>query len=236
MGLDASLRRAIDQRESQGASVPDSTPSKDDNPQLVMSAGVVRPVYKFEDGDGLTDAFGNVYEGYGGSGGSSFSYRHIPAESVDQEIDVESQDGDIPVFNGQREKYEAKQPEEINLRRFQEATIDGQIPVWDNTQNIYVPKEPTQSGLAQALTSDFISIYVNFPEDKSYKVLHNIPYAMTITSFSFDFEVGTGTVSIPLGTVNAGGSLALTLSGLSGDARGLTVTVNFDYDQNEATP
>ena len=114
--IDASLRRPI-LPENRGSQVPDSKKLLADTPQLVMSPGVSRPVYRFDDGDGLTDAFGNVYDGYG-TGGQSRTFSISPAESVDDELD-QANDLDVIQYNAGREKYE---PKSLN---------DAGIPVFD---------------------------------------------------------------------------------------------------------
>lgn len=69
--LDSSIRSTILSGQDQGAVVSDTHKKVEETPQVKMTAGVVSPSYKFEDGDGLTDDYGNIYEGYGGAGGSS---------------------------------------------------------------------------------------------------------------------------------------------------------------------
>jgi hypothetical protein len=69
--IDSSIRRTILPPQEQGSIVSDTRNKLEALPKVTMSPGVARPSFKFEDGDGLTDDFGNVYEGYGGAGGSS---------------------------------------------------------------------------------------------------------------------------------------------------------------------
>lgn len=105
--IDASLRGTALPEQAQGVEVPDSKTNLAATPQLIMVPGVSRPVFKFEDGAGLTDAFGNIYDGYGGSGGSSFVFRHTSSSSMGDEIDTAGE-GQFPVFDGVLSQYKPK--------------------------------------------------------------------------------------------------------------------------------
>lgn len=146
--IDASLRRPI-LPDNRGSQVPDSKPLLANTPQLIMSPGVSRPVYKFDDGDGLTDAFGNVYDGYG-TGGISTSTVSSSPDTVDDEIDTTSDDLDILQYNASREKYESKSFEEANIGTFevgQEADLD--LPQYNAANEQYEPRSLDQIGLAK---------------------------------------------------------------------------------------
>ena len=105
--IDASLRGTETPEQVQGAEVPDSKTNLAASPQLIMSPGVSRPVFKFADGAGLTDAFGNVYDGYGGSGGSSFVFKNTPSASMGEETD-DAGEGQFPVFDESLSQYVPK--------------------------------------------------------------------------------------------------------------------------------
>lgn len=102
--IDASLRGTETPEQVQGAEVPDSKTNLAASPQLIMSPGVSRPVFKFADGAGLTDAFGNIYDGYGGGGGSSFIHKDTPAASVGDQADGAA-DGEFMVFDDVLSQY-----------------------------------------------------------------------------------------------------------------------------------
>ena len=83
MSIQASLRRPIFPTQDRGHVISDSQKNKAPVASMNMDPGIVRPVFRFDDGDGLTDAFGNFYEGYASNSGShSISITHNPARSV----------------------------------------------------------------------------------------------------------------------------------------------------------
>lgn len=143
--IDSSLRRPILPQHI-GGQVQDSKPLLAENPQLVMTPGVSRPVYRFDDGNGLTDAFGNVYDGYGGN---SRRFQISPAESIDDEID-ESEDKDIIQYNIDRLKYEPKSLDEAGIALFDTTEPElGDIPQYDDQGLKYVPKSLDELELAR---------------------------------------------------------------------------------------
>jgi hypothetical protein len=109
-----------------------------------MEPGPERPVFKFDDGEGLTDAFGNVYEGYGGNTSStSIVVNSTDSNPLDPEDIVDNANNfDILVFNSSTEKYE---PESITF--FNPVLTDGtpptldQIPVFDDVSGLYIPQD-----------------------------------------------------------------------------------------------
>lgn len=205
MTIDASLRNGTIIPGSDGTVIPDSQPLLAASPQLIMEPGVVRLSFKFEDGQGLTDAFGNVYVGYGGAGGSS----SIVVNAVSEQV-VED---DIPGV------------EDLDLLQF------------DIASELYVPRTFDEANVSRNTVRDYISVHINFPENKSYKIINNALYTQNILSATFEFEVGSGTVSLSENSVvNIGNDQSIILSGVSAGARGLIVMIFFEYDQNEATP
>jgi len=141
--IDASLRRPI-LPQNIGSQVPDSKPLLADNPQLVMSPGVSRPVFKFLDGGGLTDAFGNVYEGYG----NSRTFTMSQAETIDDEVDT-ANDKDIIQYNATIEKYEPKSLAEAQLALFDVGAEAFDLPQFSSASGLYEPKALAEIGLAQ---------------------------------------------------------------------------------------
>lgn len=119
MSIDSSIRGTILPDQAQGAEVPDSKPILAATAQLIMSPGVSRPSFKFEDGAGLTDAFGNVYTGYGGGGGSSFIFKETPSSSMGDEVD-DAGEGQFPVFNENLSQYVPKTWEDFMAWSIQE--------------------------------------------------------------------------------------------------------------------
>lgn len=145
--IDASFRRAI-LPGNRASGVADSKRILAATPQLIMEPGVSRPVYRFDDGDGLTDAFGNVYDGYG-SGGFSTTYTFGPAESVDTEVD-NANDKDILQYNLSREKYEPVSKEAAQLAIFETGTEQNlDIPQYSSANSQYEPKTLDEIGLAK---------------------------------------------------------------------------------------
>lgn len=146
--IDSSLRRPA-LPISEGGVVPDSLTLLEPAPQLNIDPGVSRPVFKFDDGDGLTDAFGNIYDGYGGAGGSTTLAQTTPPVSIDDEVDV-SVDLDIIQYNASREKYEPKSRTAAGL-----AVVGGGAPLdkeflqYVDANNQYEPKDHTEAGLAK---------------------------------------------------------------------------------------
>jgi hypothetical protein len=108
MTIEASLRRPQIAAKDPGGVVADSKPTKAQNPQLVMEPGVVRPAFKFDDGGGLTDSFGNVYEGYDRAGGSSVIVNQDPPKSVSGSILDNANDKDLIVYDGADELYKPR--------------------------------------------------------------------------------------------------------------------------------
>lgn len=102
--IDASLRGTETPEQVQGAEVADSKTNLAASPQLIMTPGVSRPVFKFADGAGLTDAFGNIYDGYGGGGGSSFVFKNTPAAAVGDQADGAA-NGEFMVFDDVLSQY-----------------------------------------------------------------------------------------------------------------------------------
>ena len=145
--IDASLRRPILPQTS-GGTVPDSQALLEDNPQLIMDPGVARPVYKFDDGGGLTDAFGNVYDGYGGAGGSSFV--NTPAESIDDQVDV-ANDLDIIKYNAATEFYESKSREDAGLAVVSTTDTPNDLDLlqYSAADNEYEPRTFDEMGIAK---------------------------------------------------------------------------------------
>jgi len=167
--IDGTLRRPILPTQDRGTEIADSRSKLAPNPQLFMVPGAVRPSYKFEDGNGLTDAFGNVYEGYGGAGGSSFNLKN-------------------------------------------------------------------DTDFAKSVVKDSINVFIETPQDKTYKLINNSPRTIDILDLESEFASGSGTVSVspapPSGVVGIGGDLTLTISG-SVSPEDLTVRIDTQIDLNE---
>ncbi|HHA19201.1 MAG TPA: hypothetical protein ENK70_05795, partial [Methylophaga sp.] len=192
--IQASLRRSILPTKDRGDVVPDSKKKKAAVPQLLMVPGIVRPVWKFEDGDGLTDAFGNKYDGYNDAGGDSLSVTHTPAESVDEEVDAADENEDIMVYNFARKKYEPKQPSEIELQKIAPTSETGDIPVWNDSAEKYEPSTLVEAGIAKAIITDYLAALIAIPENKVYKLTFQLPFDIVITASDSNFGTGTGTI------------------------------------------
>ena len=256
MTIDASLRRAQVTAKDRGDVVPDSKPKKADNPQLVMEAGVVRPVFKFGDGGGLTDAYGNVYDGYGNSGGSSITWTHTPSDTLDDTNLSNADDEDILVYDADDELYYPQSTDYLNIVRT-EGTVPQQdyIPAWDTVAGKYIPQDPADldiamlnpatsvlegeilvAGLAGTfnsvpqVTTDFVAATIQNPVDRTYTICQSLPYDVTITGNNSQIAVGSTTVTWPVGTISAGSPLEITLSGTSVDAEYLDLQLTFTYN------
>lgn len=230
--IDSSLRRPILPTKDKGTEVPDSQAKLAASPQLLMEAGAVRPTYRFDDGDGLTDAFGNKYDGYGGAGGDSFIINHIPSKSVDEEVDT-AIDLDFLQYNAAREKYETRSYVESQLAKVAGAVPnDLEILQYIDANGQYEPAvfEDILTALTSVSVEDWIPVFIPAPENKVYILTLNLPVEIDVTAFQFSFGTGSGTVSVPLGTVSSGSDLELTLSALSvgPDAADLAVRIDFE--------
>lgn len=204
MSIDSSLRDATILPGSDGTVIPDEQPLLASNPQLVMEPGVVRPSWKFEDGQGLTDEFGNVYVGYGNAGGaSSINVNDSGEQVIDDNIS---------------------------------GVEEGDFLQWNNSQQLYVPRNREEANLSQNIVSDYIAIHIDYPENKDYKIINGTPFEQRISSMTWEFETGGGSVSLSQGgTLSPAGDQFIQVSGLTGSPpRGLIVMIYFEYDQNEA--
>ncbi len=79
--IDAAIRSTETPSASVGNLVPDSKSILAEIPQLIMNPTTERLNLKFEDGLGLTDDYGNVYDGYNGTS-SSVIWTNNPNESL----------------------------------------------------------------------------------------------------------------------------------------------------------
>ena len=79
--IDAAIRSTETPSASIGNLVPDSKAILAEIPQLIMNPTTERLNLKFQDGLGLTDDYGNVYDGYNGTS-SSVIWTNNPTESL----------------------------------------------------------------------------------------------------------------------------------------------------------
>jgi len=227
MTIEASLRRPQINPQDRGSTIPDSKPTKAANPQLLMTGGVVRPSFRFDDGDGLTDAFGNVYEGYGGAGGSSNTFRHNPPRTLDDEVDP-SDDEDLLQFNGSREKWEPRTYTEAKLAKLGgTAPTNDQIIKFVAANSQFEPADLTAPLPAPFDESDFISGIIEVPQNRTYTFVQSLPYDIVITGNLISIETGSATVNFPSGTILAGNPVDITVSSVSIDAEFLDIQLNF---------
>ena len=208
--IDASLRGTETPEQVQGAEVPDSKTNLAASPQLIMSPGVSRPVFKFADGAGLTDAFGNVYDGYGGSGGSSFIHQNTPAASVGEAADG-ANDGEFLVFDDVFTQYLPKTYVQASLMELTNTVtpLDGQLAIYDSINVRWIPQKSDEpfAGIIEA------------PTNRVYTLTKDgLAYDVEVVSSSFLFEVGPGSVAFPADTsvISAGTPITITVSATTG--------------------
>lgn len=244
--IDASLRGPILPTRDRGTEVPDSRQKLAATPQLIMQAGAVRPAFRFDDGDGLTDAFGNKYEGYGQAGGDSFVHKHIPSDTLDEEVDGAA-DEDFLQFNDSREKWETKSYVEAQLMKLTNTItpVDLDIALYNSVEDFWEPVDRTE--LAAALdvvllepaqvvslgemlvanasgefksvpqvSPDFISAIIEVPRLRTYTFVQDLPYDITITGTELSIATGSITVTFPVGTITAGSPVEITVTVLGG--------------------
>lgn len=236
--IDASIRRAALVSEARGNIVPDSSSKLAEVPELVMEPGVERLVLKFADGLGLTDDYGNVYDGYGAAGGSSLTVSSTPPSSIDDDID-DADDGDILVFDDSTEKYVPT------------SLLDAQVPKWGGTPaagdfmqydtgGIYQNRNYTEAKLIETdgssasegdiwvtdsggqaypvpqIITDYVTVIIEKPVDRTYDIALSMPFDIFVTDIQATFEGGGGTPTVTI--VNTGGIVAF------GDPMQLVVT------------
>lgn len=244
--IDASLRRPILPTKDRGTEVPDSRQKLAPTPQLVMQAGAVRPSYRFDDGDGLTDAFGNKYDGYGNAGGDSFIITHNPPEDLDAEVDA-ADDEDLLQYNGTREKWEKRTYVESQLMKLTNTItpIDLDIALYNAGGDFWEPVDRTE--LAAALdiillepaqvvslgemlvanasgeftsvpqvSPDFMAVNIEIPRIRVYTLVPSLPYDITITGTELSIATGSITVTFPGGTITAGNPVTVEVTALGG--------------------
>lgn len=97
--IEGSLRRTILAEPDKGSVIPDSRRKLEDVPLVLMNPGTERFVMRFEDGLGLIDSYGNIYEGYGRTG-SSVVWVNNPASmtSISPVLD-NAEEGEVPVYD-----------------------------------------------------------------------------------------------------------------------------------------
>ncbi len=125
--LDSNIRNMI-LFEDQGGLIGDTTDIVEETPQLNVNHGVVNISFKFEDGDGLTDEYGNIYEGYGGAGGSS----KITSTNGIELADLADVSNYIPT--------------------------DGQVLAFNNSSGLWTPEDPAGGGVAELDDLDDVTI------------------------------------------------------------------------------
>lgn len=222
MTIDASLRNGTIIPGSDGTVIPDSQPLLAANPQLIMEPGVVRTSFKFEDGNGLTDAFGNVYVGYGGAGGSSSSVVHVPSEQVVEDDVPGIQDLDFLQFDIASELYVPRSYIESQLMKFDSITtppLDGELAVYDVTNGIWIPQKSNDA---------FVGI-IEAPTNRLYNLAKDgLDYDIEIVSWSFLFETGPGSVTFPAvsSVILAGTPITMTVTATTGSS----IFLNFQLD------
>lgn len=222
MTIDASLRNGTIIPGSDGTVIPDSQPLLAASPQLVMEPGVVRPSFKFEDGQGLTDAFGNVYVGYGGAGGSSSVIIHTPSEQVVEDDIPGIDDLDLLQFDAASELYVPRSYVEAQLMKLDSTTtppLDGELAVYDATNDIWIPQK----------SNDAFTGIIEVPTNRLYNLAKDgLDYDIEIVSSSFLFETGPGSVTFPAvaSVISAGTPITMTVSATTGTS----VFLNFQLD------
>ena len=244
--IDASLRGTETPEQVQGAEVPDSKTNLAASPQLVMAPGVSRPAFKFEDGLGLTDAFGNIYDGYGGAGGSSITVRHIPPESLDETVDI-ADDLDLLQFDGTTEKWNPRTYIETQLMKLTNTITpaDNDLAIFNSVSQFWEPVDRTElaakieipllqpsetvdegdmlvanaSGEFKStaqVSPDFISAIIEVPRIRTYTFVQSLPYDITITGTVLSIATGSITVTFPSGTITAGNPVNVIVDTLGG--------------------
>lgn len=225
--IDSSLRRPI-LPNTIGGTVPDSKPLLADNPELIMNPGVPRPVYKFGDGDGLTDAFGNVYDGYGaGEGGYTFIWTNNPSNNISEEVDA-ANEGDLIQFNSSRQLYEPKSIEDACLAKIDKTITpnDGDILVYDSTDGDYKPA-PQGTGGGSITFADALFGNIEIPQDRTYRITDGLPFQITVTGNTTSIASGTATVTFPSGVITAGSPIDITISGTNASSEFLRFQLNY---------
>lgn len=142
--IDNSIRGTILPTPDRGNVLPDSKRKLAPVAQLVMEPGVERISFKFQDGNGLIDSFGNVYEGYGGAGGASISVSHTPPTSLDETNIGNADDDQILVYDEDQQQYLPQDISYFNVIRTDGSPEDDtDILVFDFLQGVYVPQDIT---------------------------------------------------------------------------------------------
>lgn len=244
--IDASLRRPILPTKDRGTEVPDSRQKLAPSPQLIMEAGAVRPNFRFDDGDGLTDAFGNKYDGYGNAGGDSFVITHQPPEDLDDEID-DADDEDLIQYNGAREKWEKRNYVESQLMKLTNTItpVDLDIALYNAVGDFWEPVDRTELAAAldvillepaqvvslgemlvanasgeftsvPQISPDFISGIIREPEVRTYVLVQELPYDITITGNVLSIAAGSISVTFPSGTITAGNPIEIIVTAIGG--------------------
>lgn len=259
--IDASLRRPILPTKDRGTEIPDSQSKLAASPQLIMEAGAVRPVYRFEDGDGLTDAFGNKYDGYGTGTGDSLTWTHTPSEDLDAEID-DADDLDFLQYDGSREKWVSRTYVESELMRLTNTIlpVDLDVAIYDSVNEWWTPVDRDELSAAldipllipstiisdkeilvanasgefdsiPQVSKDFFFLLIRDPELIDYKMAIQLPYDIAITANFVSIVTGSATVTFPVGTILAGNPVEITITVLGGGVNEF-LSVQLDFTRN----
>lgn len=253
--IDGSIRRAVLTDESPGNIVSDSRKKLDDAPLAIMEPGTEQVALNFLDKKGLTDAYGNVYVGYGNAGGSSFTVSHSQPESLDTEVD-DANDGDVLVYVLAEEKWLPFSYEQVGIPRLDpnDTPTNNQILVYDTVDDVWRPTTPNyltpSTGARVAypaseadilvydqssnfwipkpqIITDYFAVVIEAPTNRTYTLTMALPYEITITTTDFDFESGPGSVSFPSGTIAPNTPIQIVVSGATSASEFLTVQINF---------
>lgn len=208
--IDSSITSVVVAEPSQGDVLPDSNTILAALPQLIMEPGIAKPVFKFEDSAGLTDAFGNVYDGYGNAGGSSFINLNTPAASVGNEADT-ANNGEFLVYDDVLTQYLPKTYVEASLMELTNTVtpLDGELAIYDATNVRWLPQKSDEpfTGIIEA------------PTNRVYTLTKDgLAYDVEVVSSSFLFETGPGSVAFPAdaSVISAGTPITITVSATTG--------------------
>lgn len=220
--IDASIRRAALVREARGNIVPDSSPKLAATPQLIMEPGVERFALKFADDLGLTDAYGNTYDGYAAAGGaSSITVTQDPPQSIQKNKVDAATDKQILVFDDVDDLY---LPRDIDF--FAELPLVDDPGSAQDQQILRRNSFGTYDSIFTKVLTCTTGI-IKTPENKVYRIIPSLPWDIIgIDGFVYT-EAGPATLIVPTGSIPAGSPVDIELTGVTLLTSFLTFQFNF---------